>query len=104
MAAGRALWQEALRPGEPAGAALRGMRVAALEGSGDCRTLFVHAGGLRRSTRVLTVLRLQRMPSVPGDADWRATGASLAPTRTLLRSAGWRMTAADTQRSAPLQA
>ena len=38
------LWREALQPGEPAGAALRAMRVAALAGSGDCRTLFVHAG------------------------------------------------------------
>lgn len=104
VAAGRVLWQEALRPGEPAGAALRGMRVAALEGSGDCRTLFVHAGGWQHSTRVLTVLHLHGMPGVPGNDDWHATGASLAPIRTLLHSAGWQMTAADIQRSAPLQA
>ena len=29
------------------------MQVAALEGSGNCRTLFVHAGGLRRSTQCM---------------------------------------------------
>lgn len=44
VAAGRALWQEALEPGHPAGDALRSMRVAVLQGSGGCRTLFVHAG------------------------------------------------------------